>query len=176
MNGLLLSLLLIGRGPALPAQDKPRAAWYGHASPADLMAPLVLGMALVVPNAAEDVMLQNILNKTAPQNKTLKLFTNNITPAETDTAATYTEASGNGYAAISLSTPASWTITPGNPTTAAYPEQVFTFTGALGNVYGYYVVETVSGIIQWAERFPTAPYNIANNGDQIKITPQFTGE
>jgi hypothetical protein len=132
-------------------------------------------MALVVPNAGEDVMLQNILNKTAPENQTLKLYTNNITPAETDTAGTYTEASGSGYAAKSL-TGASWTVTPGAPTTAAAAQQTWTFTGALGNVYGYFVVQATSGIILWAERFTGAPFNVANNGDEIKVTPQFTGE
>jgi hypothetical protein len=132
-------------------------------------------MALLVPNAAENVMLQNILNKTAPQNGKLKLFTNNITPAEADTEATYTEAVGFGYAAITLA-PGSWTITPGAPTSAAYPEQTFTFTGALGNVFGYFVVQETSGKILWAERFSNGPYNIQNNGDQIKVTLQFTGE
>ena len=132
-------------------------------------------MALLVPNAAEDVMLQNILNKTAPQDGRLKLYTNNITPAETDTEASYTEAAGFGYTDI-LFSPASWTITPGAPTSAAYPQQTYTFTGALGNVYGYYVVQTTSGKILFAERFSTGPFNIVNNGDQIKVTPQFTGE
>jgi hypothetical protein len=132
-------------------------------------------MALLVPNAGEDVMLQNILNKTAPQNQSLKLYTSNTTPAETDVAGTYTEAAGFGYALIAL-TGASWTITPGNPTSAAVAEQTWTFTGALGNVYGYFVVQTVSGILLFAERFTTGPFNIQNNGDQIKLTPQFTGE
>jgi len=132
-------------------------------------------MSLLVPNVGEDVMLQNILNKTAPQNGRLKLYTNNITPAETDVTATYTEAAGFGYADILLS-PASWTITPGGPTSAAYPEQTFTFTGALGNVYGYFVPQTTSTILLFAERFTTGPFLIANSGDQIKVTPQFTGE
>lgn len=132
-------------------------------------------MSLVVPNAAEDLMLQNILNKTAPQDQRLKLYTNNITPAETDTEATFTEAAGSGYADVAL-TGASWTITPGNPTSAAAAQQIFTFTGALGNVYGYLVVQQTSGKILWSERFTNGPYNIQNNGDQIKVTPQFTGE
>lgn len=96
-------------------------------------------MALVVPNAAEDVMFQNILNITAPQTLKLKLYTNNYTPVEGSTESNYTEAAGNGYAAISL-TPGSWTITPGAPTSAAFPQQTFTFTGNLGNVYGYFIV------------------------------------
>jgi hypothetical protein len=130
-------------------------------------------MTLVVPNAGEEKMLGNIVNKTAPENLVLKLFTNNVTPGETDTAATYTEASGSGYGSVTL-TGASWSITPGAPSEAAFAEQTFTFTGALGNVYGYFIVETTSGVIKWAERFTGAPYNIQNNGDQIKITPKIT--
>lgn len=132
-------------------------------------------MALVVPNAAEDLALQNWLNKTAPQTCVLKLYTNNITPSETDTEATYTEAAGFGYASVTL-TPAGWTITPGAPSEAAFAEQTFTFTGALGNVYGYFVVETTSGKIKWAERFTDGPYPINNNGDQVKVTPKHTAD
>src|SRR5687768_17455957 len=107
-------------------------------------------MPLVIPDVGEVRMLGNIVNKTAPENLVLRLYTNNITPAETDTLATYTEASGNGYASISL-TGATWVVTSGNPTSAAYPVQTFTFTGALGNVYGYHINETTSTVLKWAE-------------------------
>lgn len=130
-------------------------------------------MTLKVPNASEQTMLENILNITAPQELVLRLFTNDKVPADGDTAADYTEAAGNGYAAININH-ASWVITPGNPTVAVYPQQTFTFTGALGNVYGYYLAEAVSGKLKWAERFTDGPYNIVNNGDQIKVTPRFT--
>jgi hypothetical protein len=133
-------------------------------------------MTLLVPNAAEDVMLQNILNKTAPQNQLLKLYKNNITPAETDTESTYTEADFTGYVAISL-TGASWTITPGAPSNANAAEQIFTSTAVQSqNVFGYYVVQTTSGKILWAERFTTGPFLVQNIGDLVKVTPNFTGE
>jgi hypothetical protein len=132
-------------------------------------------MPLLVPNGSEATMLEAILNKVAPQNLVLRLFTNNVTPGETDLAAAYTEASGNGYAAITL-TAASWSVVEGAPSEASYPEQTFTFTGALGNVYGYYVTQATSGKLMWAERFTGAPFNIANNGDQIKVTPKLTLE
>jgi len=130
-------------------------------------------MVLLIPDAAEVRMLGNIVNKTAPENLVLKLYTNNITPAETDTAATYTEATGFGYAAINL-TGATWVVTSGAPSNATYPEQVWTFTGALGNVYGYYLIEVTSTIIKWAERATSAPINIQTNGSQIKVTPTIT--
>lgn len=132
-------------------------------------------MPLLVPNASEATMLEAILNKTAPQNLVLRLFTNNVTPGEADVAAAYTEATGNGYAAQNL-TAGSWTTVAGAPTEATHPEMTFTFTGALGNVYGYYVTQATSGLLMWAERFTGAPFNIANNGDQIRVTPKLTLE
>lgn len=139
-----------------------------------LLLPLAFGT-LVVPNVGEDLALKALLNHTAGVNQTLKLYTSNTTPAETDTAATFTEAAGNGYAAINL-TGSSWVFTPGAPSQAAYAEQTFTFTGALGNVYGYFVVQQGTGTLLWAERFTGAPFNIANNGDQIKVTPVITAD
>lgn len=132
-------------------------------------------MTLLVPNASEVVIMENFLNKTAPQDLVLKLYSSDTTPAETDTELTYTETTGGGYAAAPL-TAASWVVTPGNPTSAAYPEVTFTFTGAAGNVYGYYVVQAISGALMWAERFTNAPFNIQNNGDEIRVTPQITLE
>lgn len=130
-------------------------------------------MTLLVPNNGEGDMLKAIVNHTAAENLVLRLYTNNKTPAEGDVAADYTEASGNGYASVTL-TGSSWTITEGAPGNAAYAQQTFTFTGALGNVYGYYLTRATSGRIAWAEKFTDGPYNVTNNGDQIKITPQIT--
>lgn len=132
-------------------------------------------MTLLVPNASEVIMLENFLNKTAPQDLILRLYSSDTTPAETDTDATYTETSGGGYAEVAL-TAASWSVTPGNPTTASYPEVTFTFTGAAGNVYGYYIVQSVSGSLMWAERFTNGPFNIQNSGDEIRVTLQITLE
>lgn len=130
-------------------------------------------MPLLVPNNGEGDALSFFVNKTAPENLVLRLYTNNITPAETDTAASYTEASGFGYASITLAG-ASWTVTEGAPSQAAFAQQTFTFTGNLGNVYGYHMTRLTSGRIAYAERFPDGPYTMVNNGDQIRVTPQIT--
>jgi hypothetical protein len=131
-------------------------------------------MALVVVDNGESVALQLLVNKiTTPENLKLKLYTNNITPGETDVAGTYTEASGNGYALITL-TGASWSVSGTAPTSIGYAQQTFTFTGALGNVYGYFLVRASTGDLILAERFSDGPYNIQNNGDTIKITPTIT--
>ena len=128
-------------------------------------------MALIFPQVGEVLTLQNITNNTAPANLILHLYTNNITPSPTDTAGTYTEANGFGYAAITL-TGGSWSFTDATPSSATYPQVTFTFNGNLGNVYGYYM--TQNGILLLAERFSTGPFSIVNNGDNIKITPTIT--
>ena len=130
-------------------------------------------MAGMLVNQGETIMLEALVNKTAPQSLVLKLFTNDKTPAEGDAAGAYTEASGNGYASVAL-TPASWTTAAGAPSQVEYPQVTFTFTGALGSVYGYFIVQTTSGLLVAAERFSDGPYVIVNNGDQIKITPRVT--
>lgn len=132
-------------------------------------------MALLVPNQGEEIALAALLNKTAPENLDLKLFKSNTTPGETDTEATYTEADFTGYSAVQL-TAASWTITPGAPTSAAYAQQTFTSSAGSQNqsVYGYMLVQRSSGKLVYAERFSDGPYVIVNNGDAIKVTPTIT--
>ena len=133
-------------------------------------------MSLVLGNQGEQIALEALVNKTAPQTLVLRLYTNDYTPVEASVEGSFTEASGNGYAAINLTPASNWAVTPGAPTDAAFPQQVFTFTGPLGNVFGYYITQVTSGKHVWGERFTDGPYNIVNNGDQIKITLHITLE
>lgn len=132
-------------------------------------------MPLVLVNHGEEDWLNMVVNKAAPQNLVLRLYQSNTTPAETDTAATYTEANFSGYSGATL-TGASWTVTPGAPSEAAYAQQVFASDAAQAaqNIYGYFLTQATSGRLQWAERFPSGPYPIANNGDSIGVTPKIT--
>lgn len=134
-------------------------------------------MALLVTNEGEVIALKALLNHTAGQNLVLKLFKSNTTPAETDTAGTYTEADFTGYSAITL-TGSSWVVTPGAPSSAAYAQQTFTSSAdqSAQNVYGYFLVQTSSGTLVYAERFTGAPFVIQNNGDNIKVTPTITAD
>lgn len=132
-------------------------------------------MALNVPNTGENIALEALVNKTAPQNLVLKLYQNNITPSDTDVAGTYTEATFGGYSAATL-TGASWgaasagTITYGS-------QQTFTCNGSTPNsIYGYYVVQGVSGTLVYSERASGAPLSVTNNGDAIKITPTISAD
>lgn len=132
-------------------------------------------MPLVLVNHGEEDWLNMVVNKAAPQNLVLRLYQSNTTPAETDTAATYTEADFTGYSAATL-TGASWTVTAGAPSEASYAQQTFASSAnqTAQNIYGYFLTQTTSGRLQWAERFPSGPYPIANNGDSIGVTPKIT--
>lgn len=127
-------------------------------------------MALNVPDVGENAILEMIVNKTAPQNPVLKLYKNNITPSDTDTGATYTEATFGGYAAITL-TGASWNNAASGSISYG-SQQTFTCNAtATDDIYGYYVVQTSSGILLWSERDASAPFAVRNSGDAVKITP-----
>jgi len=137
-------------------------------------------MALEVPNEGTKRFFDIVLNNITQENLTLKLFKSNTTPAEDDTASTYTEATFTGYAAVTL-TLGSWTVTLGSGATktlAAYAQQTFTSSAnqTTENEYGYYIVGATSNKLYWAERFTSGPFPIANNGDTIKVTPQITGD
>ena len=132
-------------------------------------------MTLVVPNNSEVIILEYILNKRAPSELDIKLYVNNIIPAETDTVSTYVEASGSGYTTKQL-VANSWSISPGNPSTSEHPQVTWVFSGALGNVYGYYIVRRSDGLLMWAEKFTNGPYNVQAAADEIKVTPRLTLE
>lgn len=135
-------------------------------------------MTLLVPNNGEGDALEYFVNRAAPENLSLRLYQNNITPAETDTAATYTVATFTGYANITL-VGATWGApSEGAPSSIAYAQQTFTSSAdqATQSQYGYYMVRVTSGRIALAERFSDGPYPVTNNGDNIKITPTITAD
>jgi hypothetical protein len=128
-------------------------------------------MALNVPDVGENIALEVLVNKTAPQNLVLKLYSNNITPSDTDTAATYTEATFPGYVAITLAG-ASWNAAAGGSITYSSQQSfVRSATGANENIYGYYIIQTTSTLLVWSERDGSAPFPVTNLNDTIKVTP-----
>lgn len=127
-------------------------------------------MALNFPDSGENLVLEMIVNKTAPQNLVLRLYKNNITPSDTDTAGTYTEATFPGYSAITL-TGASWNAAASGSISYG-AQQTFTCSGtSTDDIYGYYVTQAVSGTLLYSERDSAAPFAVRNSGDNLKITP-----
>lgn len=138
-------------------------------------------MPLLVPNVGEVVLLTNLLAGGTLENMTLKLYRTNVTPAETDTAASYTEANFSGYAAKTLTRSINPGTTWGTPTTSggttssSYAAQVFTSSDATAQtIYGYYVVGATSTTLLFAELFGTSR-NIVSP-DTLTVTPQFGAE
>lgn len=130
-------------------------------------------MPLNVPDVGENLILGMITNRSAPENLVLRLFQSNTTPADTDTAVTYTESNFTGYANITM-TGASWNA-PASGSITNGTQRVFTCSGAASqSVYGYYVTQVTSGILIWSERDALAPFAIANSGDEVRLTPVIT--
>lgn len=130
-------------------------------------------MALVIPNEGEVHCLDSWLETTTPEAQDLRLYVNDITPGETDTVATYTEASGGGYAEKAL-VRATWNAaSAGAPSSKGYPEQTWSFSGSPGLVYGYYVVAVTLEDLMWAENV-FASGQAFGNGDEFRLTLQIT--
>lgn len=144
-------------------------------------------MAAVVPNEGELRLINEILDGgLARENWTLKLFKTNVTPAETDTSASYTVADFTNVTTPTLTRTVNNTVTwntpaSGSPTgswsgeasvaEATYAAQSWT-CGASGNtVYGYFFLGATSSKVILAEAFAT-PRTLAN-GDTLNFTPRF---
>lgn len=136
-------------------------------------------MSLVVPNTADVLMLQYIVNmvgqdgNAAPSggNRLLRLFSNNLTPGKTTVLADVTEATApTGYVPITL-TGTSWTTSSANGiNSVSYAEQAFTFTTGV-TIFGYYVTTNeVTPKLLWIERFSTAPYTLPSGGGEIAVS------
>lgn len=133
-------------------------------------------MALTLADVGADCILKKYFAGWSAADNSLrfKLYTNNLTPADTDVAGSYQEAAGGGYAVITLTTGA-WSIATGNdPSDATAAQQTWTFTGSLtgsATIYGYFVTDG-DGTLIFGERLGTS-FTPANNGDQLKLTPKF---
>jgi|SRR5215471_261880 len=130
-------------------------------------------MSIVVPDAAELEIITAILTP----NHTLRLYSNNKTPAHGDSVAAYTEVTGGGYVSVPLLF-ASWNITAGDPTQASRAVVTWIFTGPTtgpGTIYGYYVTRDSDGTLRWAERFPSAvvPF-VPINGSKAIVLPRYS--
>ena len=132
-------------------------------------------MALLMPGDGEVKSLGMMVNKTAPEDLKICLYTNNKTPAQADVVGDYTEMGVVQDYANKTLTGASWTVTKSDPSYAEYAQQTWTFTaGGPTSVYGYFLKLGATGTLMWAELFTDGPYVVQNAGDQIKVTPKIT--
>lgn len=134
---------------------------------------------IVVANVAEVIWLtRGLYGNASAENLSFRLFQNNVTPAETDTAATYTVASFTGYSNQTLTSSQSsstWATptTTGGVTSSVYGASPITWTATSDqSVYGIYVLFATSGILAFAEGFGGAKSLTGANSDQIIVTPK----
>ena len=132
-------------------------------------------MAAVLMNKAEERALAFLIGKAGYTVRTLilKLYQNDVTPAEDDVVGDYTVATFTGYADAALAS-GDWTITGTTPTLATCAQKTFTSSAGSQNqtIYGYYVVTDTDNELVFAERFSDAPRTIVNNGDLSNLKPQ----
>lgn len=130
-------------------------------------------MTLLCPDVGEVILLRRILYE-APTDLTLKLYRTDVTPAEGDTAGSYTVANFTDYVDKTLTasqTGGTWTApaTSGGTTSASYAQQSWT-CGASGNtIYGYYIVNS-GGTLVIAEKFAAARTLVSS--DELRVTPR----
>lgn len=130
-------------------------------------------MAVKVPNEGENALL-NALKGTYFSLLSLRLFANNHTPSDSDTNASYTEATFPGYSAIPLN---SWGTVGTNADGKAEVSEVsrtFTCTGTspANTIYGYYI--TSGTTVVFAERNPSGPVTLNNFGQTYTVQPKIT--
>lgn len=134
-------------------------------------------MPMKVPSQQENEVVTTILTP----NMTIRLYSNDKTPAAGDVASDYTEVTGGGYINKAI-TFAGWSISSVgiSPCVASFSPQTWVFTGPTGaptTVYGYYVTRDSDGKLMWAERFPSGslPFNpIA--GSKIVVLPKYAAQ
>jgi hypothetical protein len=134
-------------------------------------------VAVLVPDVGEVVLLSDLLAGGSLENWTLKLFKNNVTPAEGDTAATYTVADFTGYANKTLTRTLSgstWSTpsTSSGTTSSTYGAAAQSWSvGASGNtIYGAYVVGATSTTLIYSDLLATP--RVLANGDTYQYTPK----
>jgi hypothetical protein len=131
---------------------------------------------LKMANNGEATALATFVNNTAAQNMRLRLYTNDLVLLETMQVNDFFEASFPGYASIVLNGP-NWQITPGDPSSAAYPTVAFVCTGSVlpQTIYGYYVTRDTTGDVMWAEQFGN-PEIITSSGQSLTVGPHLTAK
>lgn len=127
-------------------------------------------MSSVWNNNALAAALQQVVNQSppTPANVVLRLFTNALSPANTDLITAYTQCTDAMYAAFTM-IGATWvltTITGGQQ--MAYPSHNFLFAGTQ-TLYGWYITDAAATIVIAAGNFPSGPIVIPTGGGTLGV-------
>ncbi len=135
-------------------------------------------MAIVIPDAAKIPWMKRMLYDNAgSENISLRLFKTNVTPADSDTAGSYTVADFTGYSNFTLTSTQSGSTWPvptvsSNKGTATY-QTTATWTATTDQtIYGWYMVFATSGTIAASQSFGAGKPLVGANSDQLSIIPR----
>ena len=131
-------------------------------------------MSLIVSDEGLKRILDLLTTGTGLGNIRIGLYQNNYTPVHTSVLLSFTPATFVGYAVVTPAFAAA-TVTAHVGTTIDAAARTFTCSGTAttNTIYGYYVYDSVGGVTLFAEEF-SSPQTIANIGDQISLTSQFS--
>lgn len=111
-------------------------------------------MSFILSNEGEVRLIETAFNKESQEDLKLKLFTNDVTPSDSSTVASFTEATESGYSESTL-TGSNWAAsTSAGVTTAIYNGSTgvdFTFNEAV-TIYGYFITSNDGTVLIGAER------------------------
>lgn len=130
---------------------------------------------ITAPNVGEVLLLKYMLNNTAPTDINIHLYTNNVTPAESDVLGTYTEATDPAYLAVSCPG-ASWTFATVLGTSSATHANISFSFSTTASIYGAYATDSTNTYLLFSERFTAAPLNFGSSGGNIELAPSISLE
>lgn len=126
-------------------------------------------MALHVPDVGKVRLLDMLVDGDGFSGVRCRLYKNSVTISDATVLGDFTEANFSGY---SQSTPsfgsASIVSGKGKIIEGSFETFIHNGGGTSNSVYGYYVVDSATPELLWAEAFPS-PISVANNGDEIDI-------
>jgi len=119
-----------------------------------------------------DAALVPILQRIVAGGVHVHLFANNVTPDQSTTLGTFTEAAWAGYAVQNvLASAFSLTGVAGHVGGITAAAVAFgNSSGGNQSAYGYYVTDTTDTILLWCARFDSAPI-VQPNGGSWQVTP-----
>ena len=130
-----------------------------------------INMAGILLGQGVEVIGPLIVGGGTPPSLNIGLFVNNHTPSWGDTNSAYTECTISGYSQVNIPSP-NWIIFVGGgpPATVTGTPALYTVVGGSGQiVYGYFILDTNSGLYLAAEKFSTA-WN-PSSGGSFAIVP-----
>lgn len=119
---------------------------------------------MILTTQGKNLILQKIVNKVEAQDFVLHLYSNDHSPKKSSTISDFEELKEDkGYMSRTM-WGLFWELTSGKVQSV---QEVFTFTGRLGEVRGWFITE--GDILIWAEKFKEI-FEVKRNGDTLKLS------